>query len=354
MPGGLDVLNTKDDRKGHDAAGENMWTMPVNIKNIVSQIIRLRRDNSFPDHIENEIRSWLIHESHREEKESAMKEAWNGIDASADKGTEAAYRKIARKLNITADVRTSKKRKNAVLALSLSLAAAAVVAVMVLLPFRAETVTEPVMVTVSAPYNELRHIELPDGSEALLRGGGSVTYEETFASGRNVAMSGEAYFKVRPGSDPFVVETHGPSVKVLGTEFSVESYPAAEEIAVILDKGKVEVSDGGSNRVVLAPGQRLAYDTGSKSIHVGAAPSYRHYDWETGELRFEFARLEELFAQISRQYGVTIIHGYFPESARCTVKFMNTQTLEQVLTIVRDLTKAFTYEIIEDKVHIKQ
>jgi transmembrane sensor len=86
-------------------------------------------------------------------------------------------------------------------------------------------VTNDMMVVFAPKGIEHMPVTLPDSSIVVLSGGSSVSYPEHFdPGGRSIALTGQAYFSVRPNKKaPFTVNTDNQvSVKVLGTSFVVD------------------------------------------------------------------------------------------------------------------------------------
>src|SRR5690606_5417426 len=91
-------------------------------------------------------------------------------------------------------------------------------------------------------------ITLPDGTKVWLNAASSLKFPSTFTGlgNRKVELSGEAYFEVaKDKTHPFIVNSTGQEVEVLGTHFNISNY-ADEGIAkTTLLEGSVRVSLGG-------------------------------------------------------------------------------------------------------------
>lgn len=93
--------------------------------------------------------------------------------------------------------------------------------------------------SVTARENSVTHT-LPDGSEATLAKGSSLSYNSLLWSFvRSTELTGEAFFSVESG-DQFKVETSYGDVKVLGTRFSV--WENDDALVVQCQEGKVDVA----------------------------------------------------------------------------------------------------------------
>jgi len=85
---------------------------------------------------------------------------------------------------------------------------------------------------------------LPEGSVVTLNKGTAIHYRRQFAgTSRQVEMEGEAFFSVTADKNkPFVVNTNGVSITVLGTSFNVRTDGGKTE--VVVETGRVEVRAG--------------------------------------------------------------------------------------------------------------
>jgi ferric-dicitrate binding protein FerR (iron transport regulator) len=101
---------------------------------------------------------------------------------------------------------------------------------------------------------------LPDGSVAWLNVGSTLSYETSFLQDRQVVLDGEALFDVRHEADhPFVVSAGDVRIKVYGTRFDVEAYPAHEHVKVSLLEGRVAVS-AYDQELMLNPGDIASFN----------------------------------------------------------------------------------------------
>ncbi len=152
-------------------------------------------------------------------------------------------------------------------------------------------------------YNTLasqhQSITLPDGSVVVMNAGSSITFEDEWSDSRLVNLEGEAFFKVQKGSKFSVVTSNG-TVEVLGTSFNV--YSRDNELKVVCKTGKVKVSADDSS-VLLTPG--LATDTEPDGLKNPYARENAN-GWIIGELDYEDEPVENVFAELERQFGIGI------------------------------------------------
>ncbi len=133
--------------------------------------------------------------------------------------------------------------------------------------------------------NDFIRVDFPDGSVAYLNKNSSISYKNDFTP-RQVEQSGEVFYKVMPGTNPFTVKTEHGEVKVLGTEFNVKDTQEAIEVEV--EKGKVELF---ANDMVesIGKGQKAVCKHADKQIRKMKA-ELKHSDW-INDMKAEFKKL---------------------------------------------------------------
>src|SRR5690606_22131597 len=95
---------------------------------------------------------------------------------------------------------------------------------------------------------------LEDGTKVWLNSSSKISYPKKFSTGsRKVTLYGEAYFDVAKDKNrPFLIETNGTEIRVLGTSFNVNAYN--ETVSTTLVEGSLKVSNG-THSSTLKPGQ---------------------------------------------------------------------------------------------------
>jgi transmembrane sensor len=145
---------------------------------------------------------------------------------------------------------------------------------------------------------------LPDSSSVILNANSSIRFQEkNWDSERMVELSGEAFFSVKKGSQ-FSVNTSRVSVEVLGTEFNVFNRTERDQITCY--HGKVKVSTKDQN-AVLTPGMTATANDAS-SVTVTSIVTEEKPDWSIGKFSFNEEPVENVIAELERQYGVRIDH----------------------------------------------
>jgi hypothetical protein len=198
--------------------------------------------------------------------------------------------------------------------------------------------------TIIAPFGARVAFSLPDSTTGMLNSGSKLTYSIPFSGNRNIKLEGEAWFDVKFNeSNPFEITAGNSTVKVLGTSFNINAYPAENYIEVVLSKGKVEFSDKNNNsKVTLFPSERLISRNGSISKSVTDPAKY--YGWTEGKLIFRGDLMAEVGRRIERWYNVK-----FELADRDLEKYsfrgtFEDDTLEEVLDLL-SMTSPIRYKI---------
>ncbi len=153
---------------------------------------------------------------------------------------------------------------------------------------------------IQAHFGERISYQLPDGSRMTLNDGSSSTFSSRdWSRARTVAMEGEVYFDVEKGS-PFVVRTAMGRVEVLGTTFNV--YHRSGDFRVYCYTGIVRVTWEGQEHI-LEPGEWTEV-VGNELVLKSQGPL--EAGWISGVQQFEEETLQEVFAEVERQFDVEV------------------------------------------------
>jgi transmembrane sensor len=171
-------------------------------------------------------------------------------------------------------------------------------------------------------------VKLPDGSLITLEPNSRITYPSRFTGDtREVNLSGEAYFEVKPNHEkPFIVFTPYLVATVLGTSFNVEAYPNG--IArVVVTTGRVKVQTvNASNElqaVIINANQSVAYNIIINEIEKHNVPDEAVYykQRRSGKFSYVGVPVAKVVKEMERYYctSVTIegdmngcvFYGYF-------------------------------------------
>lgn len=194
---------------------------------------------------------------------------------------------------------------------------------------------------------EQEEITLPDGSEVILNSASKLKWNKrNFTDKRYLTLTGEAFFDVQKGND-FVIDTKNGKVEILGTQLNV--FSRGNEFWVSCLRGRVRVRHN-NQKEIITPGEmvrlndeRLQKST-SETIENTAS-------WKEGILHFEETKLSSIFAELERQFDVTI---FFDgnEERKATIDFSN-KDLQEALDVVC-IPMELKYEVDNDKITISE
>lgn len=215
--------------------------------------------------------------------------------------------------------------------------------------------------TLRVPYGKRFNLLLSDGTKIILNAGTSLKYPIQFIKGRKreVFLRGEAFFQVAKDSvHPFVVNTNGLDINVLGTIFNVSAYPEDSKTNTVLTEGSVRVNlqgqgEGAEKPILLAPGYMAAWEKSKKIIMVDPVDVNEHIAWVNGKMVFKSKPFSEILKVLERHYNVSIINNYtFLNDQKFLAKF-DSETIEEVLRSFQT-SEDFSFEISGNKIEINQ
>lgn len=156
-----------------------------------------------------------------------------------------------------------------------------------------------------AAGEEVRKLELPDGSIVSLNKNAELRYSGNFSKNRTLKLKGEAFFDVVSDPDhPFTVSAGNVQVSVLGTTFNVKNM-IRSGTEVFVQSGKVSVSmDDMDETLFLAPGDLAR--TGKTGLTRVAQENPNYISWKTKEFIFVESDLEQVLKVLEESYHVKI------------------------------------------------
>jgi transmembrane sensor len=218
---------------------------------------------------------------------------------------------------------------------------------------------------LSTAMGETYQVKLPDGSRVWLNAASSLKYPVSFSSlkDRRVELHGEAYFEVAKDKlHPFLVETDGQEVTVLGTHFNIKAYRQDKDIVTTLAEGSVRVgyqasawSDHGKiiykDEVILSPGQQSLLK--GETISVSKAVLEESLAWKDGNFVFNDANIEKIMQDIARWYNIQVFYeGPLPAGA-FSGNISRSKNISQILKALES-TKLVHFKIEGRKVYVSK
>lgn len=228
---------------------------------------------------------------------------------------------------------------------------AAAIAVGVFFGFRhLETDTPIAVETLSAPAGLITESILSDGTKICLNAGSKLEIINYKKNERRVRLYGEAYFDVtRDEMRPFIVETGKIAVRVLGTEFDVNS--KGDEHSVVLVRGAVQVDSQTDEETLsyrLVPGQRFSRNPSDGSGNIAHVTTEDYTSWINGYLKFEKLPVGQVILKIQDYYGICIRHDGLPEDAYPITGKLDLRTRVDTALVNLEFLAPVNFEKISD------
>lgn len=205
--------------------------------------------------------------------------------------------------------------------------------------------------TLVVPKGYYYTIILPDQTKVWVNANSKLTFPTQFSKlERRIKLEGEAYFDVsHDQSHPFIVESQGSEVRVLGTRFNVNAY--TNQVKTTLESGKVEFSISGQ-KTVLSPG--FTSEWKNNRITVNKADLLKDLAWKNEEFYFMKDNIVNIAYALSRWYDVEIkFMGDIDVSKVYSGTMSRRLPLSQVLEVLK-FSSDFQFEIREKELIIKE
>jgi len=161
---------------------------------------------------------------------------------------------------------------------------------------------------LSTSNGESYIVILPDGSKVWLNAGSILRYPVSFrhSTTRNVRLDGEAYFEIaKDKSHPFLVQSRGQQIKVLGTHFNINSYANESSVTTTLIEGSIELTTA-KTKHILTPGQQAI--TNAVSVQLTIADIESVVDWKSGDFYLDHIRFKTALRKLERWYNIEFIY----------------------------------------------
>jgi transmembrane sensor len=212
------------------------------------------------------------------------------------------------------------------------------------------TKKESAIIKRTNPAGKKSVITLSDGTRIYLNAESEISYASEFSDSlRLVSLKGEAFFEVQKENRPFVVETQGTKISVLGTSFNVNQKNNGA-LTVALVSGKVSIDDQQGNQMHLEPREMMVREKGG-NIHKTTFDPLEVTGWKDKVLVFKKNSLPEVKSKVENWFGVKVqINGQIDPDWSYSGIYKD-ETLENVLRGIF-LTSGSSYKIEEKNVII--
>jgi ferric-dicitrate binding protein FerR (iron transport regulator) len=285
----------------------------------------------------NTINYWKELKEMNSDKEINVDKAWNKLHSRLSENGLIAEAPVIRR----SFVRTTYFRIAAIVILLLCIGS-------VLLYMNDKGILSRKTIVATTDNQKNLQVTLPDGSNIVLNRNTRLSYRENFSRyGRNVTLSGEAFFEITPDKEnPFTIDAGKARVKVLGTSFNVNTNNAVSAVEVFVKTGTVLVSDKeGKRSLTLDPGYIGTMNSGSSDKFLNYDPNYMA--WNNGVLIYDRQPLEVVFMDLKKVYNLDIVTNDqdILENTWTTNGPLDNQSQE---TIIRLICASFNLSYIKD------
>lgn len=313
------------------------------------KIIRNFFDGITPKRLDGVIRTWIADDKQKEEKNAAMKAAWNAIDVNEDVHTEEALARFkANRSRYNVNSLHPKKNKvvlkwaAAIMLPLIGLASGFLVATSNL--NKGMKLTE-----MYVPEGQIDSIMLSDGTKVVLNGGTTFYYPTQFsklADCRNVYLVGEGHFDVSQNKrHPFIVHSGDLNIQVLGTHFNVKAYAGEPTVTTTLEEGAVRVYDGRYS-MQMKPNEQVVYHRQNGKMEKSVVQVSDFNYWISGNIVFDHATLNEILTRIGNCYDVKfVVDSHVNLNREYTVSFTSRENIRDVMDVLSELSPDFDYKM---------
>ena len=211
--------------------------------------------------------------------------------------------------------------------------------------------------TLSTAKGETYIVVLPDHSKVWMNAASSLTYSTTLNNQgmRRVKLDGEAYFEVaKDKAHPFIVESNGQQIEVLGTHFNVKSYSDEESLKTTLLEGSVRVSSLRGTKQIqdLKPGQQSSLSAAG-NLEVADVETEQFTAWKDNKFIFDNNDIKSVMRIVQRWYNVEVVYeGQLPDDnfGGKVSRFDNVSSILRIL----ESTRGVHFKIEGRKIYVSK
>lgn len=213
---------------------------------------------------------------------------------------------------------------------------------------------EPVFREITTEHAQRANLTLEDGTRVMLNAGSNLRLPTEFeADVREVFLEGEAYFEVTRNIDkPFIIHSRGSFIQVLGTSFTVRSYPEDEQVRVVVEEGKVsfKADQESEQETVLSANQLGRYELNTKRIQTESVSDMQLYmSWKKGYLKFSNTPMSRVAKELERRYGVNVTFENSEIKEELLTSFLKSRSIKNVLNVIA-MTLNIEYRLSDSNV----
>jgi transmembrane sensor len=190
------------------------------------------------------------------------------------------------------------------------------VAAMVLIFLSINELMEQGKQVFQSKYGELKTVNFPDESVAILNGNSHIYYVRDWRSDkpRELWMDGEASFKVKhvavknrfQQADSFKVHVNGIELTVLGTRFNVKNRRGQTEVSLVEGSLRIDKKGEGAFSRLMKPGDVFIYDGHQLQKGIAQRSAISSQAWTRKELEIDGYTLKDVADILEDTYGLQV------------------------------------------------
>lgn len=213
---------------------------------------------------------------------------------------------------------------------------------------------------VYSPTGMISKLTLPDGSKVVLNNNSKLKYPVKFSDNiRKIILNGEAFFEIEKDSlKPFLINTAGMNVKVLGTSFNLKAYDDDTETILSLKEGLVQaetIRKGETESIQLEPGEQLVVDRAIETLERKKVNISWYTSWVNGKMMYRDEALGRIIKDMEQRFDMKIV---VQDSSllkdKYFVSFSHGETVKQMLFLL-SYKRDWYFEVKDtNKVFIKK
>lgn len=201
-----------------------------------------------------------------------------------------------------------------------------------------------------SPKGTTSHLILADSTHVWLNSATELHYPSCFSeSERRISILGEAYFEVHHDAHkPFIVETNGTQVKVLGTGFNIATNLKNNAVLTTLVHGSVEITTA-QQKLKIAPGVQSSSNKNSGVIDTAIVDLSREMAWKSGMFKFEDDDIYSVLDKLKTWYSISDYEVQTTTTDRFSGTVKRTRKLSQLLANLEEIS-SYKFKIIDRRI----
>ena len=213
-------------------------------------------------------------------------------------------------------------------------------------------------VTYETPFGQTRTLVLEDGTQVQLNANSVLSFDKNWLAQpqREVFLQGEAYFSVTQRTQkqnlmPFIVHTSDLSVRVLGTQFNVNSRRGQTQ--VVLNEGKVALRIEEADEETMEPGDFVEYSSEKNEMTRQQVNPEIYTSWRNQVLTLDDTPVGHVIQQLEDTYGVSFVlqNEEIRERKISSTGSITTQNLDTILEALSTLLQV-NFERKSNTIHV--